>query len=223
MYRKFSLDETVFDTLTPDAEYWIGFLMADGCIFYQKNRSPMISICLGGKDRQHLVKFLRFIKSPDRAITHHRDGTVAIKVRSRRLVERLSFYGVTPRKSFTAKAISTIISSAHFWRGVVDGDGCLGDYICKSTKPYGRQYYTSRNIMLQLCGSKDICEQFLGFALQYTPECKATVRFFESSNMYVTAIGGQYARRIISELYTDSNIYLDRKYEKAMSIVEGNR
>lgn len=219
MARKFSLDESVFDTLTPESAYWLGFLMADGCVFCQENRIPMVSICLGGKDREHLVKFLQFIKSPGRAITQHRDGSFTVQVKSKRLVECLASYGITPRKSFTAKAIGDIAHNPDFWRGVIDGDGCVGDYICKSTKQYGRKNYVSRNIMLQLCGSKDICEQFLSFAHPHVPGCRASVRFTESDNMYVTALGGKYAKRIISELYGGSTIYLDRKYEKAMSIV----
>jgi transposase-like protein len=58
--RTHTLDESVFDTITEESAYWIGFLMADGCIGSKK---PVVSLCLADEDRHHVERFRSFLKS----------------------------------------------------------------------------------------------------------------------------------------------------------------
>ena len=57
--RKLKIDETVFDIVTDESAYWIGFLMADGYIVETKKCSPTLGITL--IDKEHLYKFKNFL------------------------------------------------------------------------------------------------------------------------------------------------------------------
>ena len=55
-------DETVFDEITEESAYWMGFLMADGNIYLPKGkRNPRITLVLSEKDKEHIVKFKFFL------------------------------------------------------------------------------------------------------------------------------------------------------------------
>jgi transposase-like protein len=59
---KCQLRHDAFDELTPDAEYWIGFLFADGSVI-RRRESADVQIRLSECDRQHLVKLRAFLGS----------------------------------------------------------------------------------------------------------------------------------------------------------------
>ncbi len=135
--RVHSLDECAFDELTPEARYWVGFLLADGCIREGGTRKPeTLSVALKGADAEHLERLRSFIKSaapvarmtrtsgskktPDRKYP-----TARLSVCSQKLCARLVELGVVPRKSSREEAIPPLKNCADFWRGVVDGDGTV--------------------------------------------------------------------------------------------------
>jgi|SRR3990172_1579687 len=61
--RRYPLEETAFDTLTPESAYWVGFLMADGCVSDKANGAPAISLQLTASDVGHVRAFARFAGS----------------------------------------------------------------------------------------------------------------------------------------------------------------
>lgn len=61
--RRHTIDETVFDCVTEQSAYWIGFLMADGCVHWNSPRSASIILSLTASDRSHVEKFRTFLKS----------------------------------------------------------------------------------------------------------------------------------------------------------------
>jgi len=116
--RVLAVDESAFDRLTEFSAYWVGFLMADGGIV--NNR---VCLSLQTRDKGHLRAFKNFLKSAHPIRKNRGVNTWRIIVSSRALVNRLFVLGVTPRKSFTAKAPKILSNNRHFWRGVIDGDG----------------------------------------------------------------------------------------------------
>jgi hypothetical protein len=53
------INDSAFDVITPEAEYWVGVLCADGCIQHRPNRQASIDLRM--KDREHVEKFAAFI------------------------------------------------------------------------------------------------------------------------------------------------------------------
>ncbi len=206
-------DESVFDTITEESAYWIGFLMADGCVIYRGkgNSHPSISLVLAIKDKKHLEKFKEFLKSKYKTTAIRCKNTKKIissrtVIHSRKVAYILRKYGVVPRKSFIAKALNGIESNKHFWRGVIDGDGCID----KRVKKYTR---------LRLVGSKFLLKQFKHYCI-FNIENVLKIDIRPKSSVYELGCNRISSEKIIKHLYEGSNVYLDRKYKKAMEIIE---
>jgi hypothetical protein len=208
--RKYTLNQNAFAEITPQSAYWVGFLMADGNVY-----KDHISIGLSSIDKNHLLKFTSFletdmpIKTELRKITtpNGKSGIYSlsrVSITSRLIANHLASYGVTERKSHTAKAVG-LEKNLAFWRGVIDGDGCIT---------------LARNIAyINLVGSKTIVKQFLDFVLTFGTT-KTTVKKIHKNSIYSVSVSGNLAKKLIETLYKDATTFLDRKYEKAMQIIE---
>ena len=161
--RKYTLNQKSFNKITPQAAYWAGMLMADGCISSGGKRHPevnIISIELQKRDKQHIQKFLNFIKS--NAVIRDRvrkDPIMGIKAKapreessvsivSQEMSDDLRKLGIVQDKTFRANA-DLLKDNLHFWRGLVDGDGSFNDY--------------SEGVIFRAIGSKPLMEDFLKF------------------------------------------------------------
>ncbi len=198
MARWYKINETCFNSITSDSAYWIGFLMADGCVF--KNQ---VSIGLSVKDFNHLEKFCKFVET-DMPIRKPNNSCV-IRISSNQICQKLETFGVIPRKSKIAK-VNQLEFNKDFWRGVIDGDGCLS---------------VARNVAcISLVGSKGITQQFLNFVKSFG-DTKTTIKKHpKSETTYTISVSGYLAEKIISILYKDSKTSLSRKYETACKIFE---
>ena len=205
---EYAVDDTVFDEINEESAYWIGFLMADGCV----RDGGRIILALQLRDKEHVVKFRSFLKSNHKIredveldVERRIYPKCGISVTSKRLVERLIYFGVTPRKSHTAKVNDELAFNRHFWRGVIDGDGTVG---------MGQKTLYAR---LSLVGSKFLLEQFQTYVKSICPECDANIR--PQVNIFRYALGCGPAIEIIKNLYQDSNVHLDRKKERANTLI----
>lgn len=118
--RTFPLREDAFSTLDEDAAYWVGFLMADGGIIGRDQ--DVLKVSQSIKDRQQLVKLNHFLVGGGRRIGD--DGQSCwITFVSKRMTTDLAGWGVTARKSLTARPLKGVDGFNSFWRGIFDGDG----------------------------------------------------------------------------------------------------
>jgi hypothetical protein len=207
--RKCKLNENAFDEVTESSAYWIGFLMADGCINLKKNRQPSVSLRISERDIEHVEKFRSFLESTHKISVYENkryntNGKLAsIAVTSSKLVLDLEKYGVTARKSLTAKACEELEQNPNFWRGMVDGDGYI--------------YTTFNNLpAIGLCGSENIVKQFENFVKQAAPNCQATPRH---RKIWQFQTSGKHAYLILKELYQNTSVSLDRKQTLANDIL----
>ena len=129
--RLYSLDETIFNELTPDSVYWIGYLLGDGnCTNENK-----IRLCLARQDRDLLEQFRNFVKSSDRPIKdflcQNKYEQSAFEFRSDAIIEALDCYGLRTLKALRGAPQLRLLKDEFvrdFVRGYFDADGsCFYD------------------------------------------------------------------------------------------------
>lgn len=208
--RRLSLDQTVFDTITPESAYWVGFLMADGHIDMHEKWSgnPRINLVLAAKDGEHVEAFRSFLKS-EHAITKYgyinengaRVDFWRISVVSPHMVKTLGQYGVVPCKTFKTQVFH-LENDRHFWRGMIDGDGSLS--------------ISRGQPRVRFAGSKTLVNQFADYAHTL---CDHNSTVIPHKNIYTVAIWSRYAVTVVRELYRDCTIALPRKLKIAQEIM----
>lgn len=127
--KKHSLDESVFDNLTPESVYWLGVLYGDGNISsLEKRKGYNIGLCGHSDDLSHGESFRSFLKGQTYPIRLRTDKKAyQIVVSSKRLYTRLTQLGLYPNKSNTIPFPTWIADDLlpHFVRGLFDTDGCI--------------------------------------------------------------------------------------------------
>ena len=199
-----SLNECVFDELTPESLYWIGFLYADGHI-RKDGAEHSIEVEIEFKDRNHLVKFANFLgcnKEPKQ----YSDNSCTLRIYSKKINQRLKQLGLDHNKSYTAKPHELLKDSRDFWRGVVDGDGCLS--------------YANDYPFLHLCGTKDTGKEFVEFLRRKGLNTKAEPRQTKGKALYQFSLMAFKAITATDLLYKNAVVYLDRKYQKYLEFME---
>ncbi len=188
-------NEHAFENLEDEeVQYWIGFIYADGHVS-KGNRGNTVAIGLKSSDYEHLVKFSKFLGSKRiPRITKQGQGTV-ISFGSIILSNSLKKLGFDNNKSYSAHPPEELKNSRHFWRGVVDGDGCLG-------------LVKSKWKVLHLCGTLKTIDGFIEFN---QPNTK-TSRKAQGKELFQVAFYKE-ALQVADLLYKDSKVYLDRKYK----------
>jgi hypothetical protein len=208
--RFHTLWHEAFDNLSPDAAYWIGFLFADGNVHFRAGYMPTVGVGLAARDREHLVKLRTFLGSTHAissvtAFSGRREHpSCQFSVRSHRLAVRLLGLG-----RYDGPVDSDLAGSRHFWRGVVDGNGSLGNYFVNSTSARKRP-------RLRLVGSQRLLEAFNGFL---TSHGITGLAVHPHKSIYSIGTTAGPAVRIIDLLYRDAPTALDRKAARAHDIL----
>lgn len=188
---------SVFDVIdTPEKAYWLGFILADGCI----QKTDTLAINLGGVDREHLEKFELFIEAQQPMIKTRRHSVtgndlVCIQLSSKHLIESLQRHGIQRVKSGEERWIDTPFPR-DFVRGVIDGDGIV------------RKDLTE----IGLVGSKELLASVQGYfekTLNVLPKS-----IMEHGTIYrISYRAKSDIRAIVGHLYQLEDVSLQRKYE----------
>ena len=204
------LNEHVFDSMdSEDQFYWLGFLYADGNISKTGNR---LEVRLSIRDLGHLEKFRKFLNLSTKIRTGICDGHgfCHLAVRNKHLWNVLNNLGCVPQKTLKVKFPDLSLfkdrrNVLHFIRGYVDGDGCLCIY--KST------HNESLRTLLSLVGTESFLQTvnnlFENVGCIYNKSCTNW-----ANKAFNLSFNDVASRKIARYLYTNSSIYLDRKYEK---------
>lgn len=124
-------DRKIFSNIdTPEKAYWLGFILADGCI-HMKNNTFIghFSIDISGEDVHHLEKFSSFVEAQSNIIQHTKhsitgNDLVHIQLTGISAMKDLYNLGIKPKKSGKEEWIETDFP-ADFIRGCYDGDGYI--------------------------------------------------------------------------------------------------
>lgn len=220
-----------FDTMTPDALYWIGFLYADGHI---EKKAQAIKLTLSERDKEHLEKLNQFLGGflnindvtpkvvKDTLLKGQKTfggKMFRIGVTDEKLYNALRRLGFTSTKTVGIIPHELLKHSKDFWRGVIDGDGWLtvsrtkGDREGVDSKMY-------RYPRIGLCGTKGTIEGFLEFIKENSITCKSAVKKAKREyELYSMDSSGKAAMSIMKLLYEGAEEYLDRKYQKYLDFM----
>lgn len=188
------------EPLSAEARYWVGFLLADGCIGNSKGFA-VIRLALKFEDAEHVRKFARFVGVSEESVREFDGGTnfgrshrVQVQFTGKELITQLAKYGVVPRKTKTASVPPSLAHDPDFWRGLVDGDGSVGK--CRG---YNTIYLCGTLAIVE--GFRDICHIIVGFR----PALRSVGSIFQAN------LGCAKATKLLHWLYYPGAVALERK------------
>lgn len=205
---KYEYDKNYFTNIdTNDKAYWLGFLYADGCVSEYKKPNGKIhcmvlDIGLSDKDKQHLVKFNNSLKS-NIEIKHKTVsgcGTSRLTVCCTNMCRDLISHGCTPQKSLILEFPSLNDKLLpHFIRGYFDGDGCI--------------YLGKYKYVINFVGTKNFLTDLRNVLKEHN--ISGPLKIYSKGNAYQMYIYGyNNLKEFYNYVYNDTDLYLDRKYEK---------
>lgn len=210
----YSFNENYFEEInTEDKAYFLGFIVADGCISDKTNAIRIIQ-----KDPYILEKFKSYIEFSGDIFIRKDKKISFINISSSKTKKDLEKLGIHSNKTMVIKYpnIPEHLQN-HFMRGVFDGDGCISlrtdkrdnsqrgqVNICSDSYDFIKEYYDK---LVKYCGLSD----------------KNKIRC-PRGTYYVVDWGGlSDVEKIYEFLYKDSTVFLDRKketFDKVVSITK---
>lgn len=202
------VDESYFKKWSANMGYLLGFILADGCIIQgtYKGYSDSLRFGVQSRDRDVLEKIKSELKSEHRLSQNK--NAVHFCIASQEIVNDLKRLGIIYRKSL--KEIVPKVPPKYvkdFIRGVVDGDGSL--WLDK------RNYPT-----LSVAGGENtlrfIRDHFFTKFKLYSKLSRSTYSKDAKKYLYQISYRCSPAKKLINYIYSDANLYLNRKHAMAL-------
>ncbi|MGL5767874.1 MAG: LAGLIDADG family homing endonuclease [Sarcina sp.] len=214
--NRYYCNENYFDGIdTYEQAYWLGFIMADGCIYKRKNNEncqKWLRISLAEKDTLHLEKFKKAISSNHKIgrITRKKDGRTysSLTIVSDKMTNSLARLGCVERKTGNIEFPNFDRDDLNwgFIHGYIDGDGSIS--ISKDKNVY--------RYKLSVVGDKGLLLNMQHFIRQQGAEGilrKDNREYsFDFYELYFEKM--EFLNLIFNNTYNREIIYLDRKLER---------
>ena len=197
-----NLDKLIDNNITA---YIAGIYAADG-----SNEKSGISIGLQSTDKEVLEKISNYFNYT---------GPLYIMKESIRLtISDLAFRkffearGIIKNKTLDYQVPSFYLHNPHFWRGMLDGDGCIFKYERKYTI-YGISLVGTKHTIDSF---KKYCEFVLGKYVKVKP-----YKIKSSTEVYSINFVGKMYLPLLNAIYSSpiANMYITRKYNKYLEII----
>jgi len=209
--RNFNIKSNIFNNLTEESAYWLGFILADGCLTRQnsndKYRGLKVSIQL--RDFNYLKKLGKFLGYKGKYYDDKRDGHIRkiLRFNDVKLIENLINIGWQSFKDGSNTDIMDYVGSYfnHFLRGYYDGDGGISNnkdkkktWYCYIVTPHGLH---AKYIQSKLNINSNLIKQDI---------------------FRVNINGSNNVKSFLEWLYKDATIYMDRKYARYQEFINRN-
>lgn len=212
--------------------YWIGFIWSDGYVWIRKKEKRSeygFKLDLSDVDEEHLYKLKNDMKIRT-SIKHYNkyknafptnNGVSRVSCYDKHLIEILqNKYGIIPRRTNCFNLIKNIPNEylKDFIRGILDADGSFTKYVSHIEKENRDEIkYT-----VAFCGNNMLLNFIEDVFIQNNliPNTKRILskrhkdKDFGCYNLKISGKNNFY--NVLNWLYEDSDVYLDRKYEKYM-------
>jgi len=191
----------------PHRAYWCGLLLADGHVGsdVRRDHSYYIRIALNIKDEHILHEFRSFLEYDGKVKYSNNNTKCYLSINSEEIYNDLQELSVTSDKTFNAQIPDLLKMDPLFWRGVIDGDGCIRAQ--------------NNKIRINLgSASKSMVDDFRIFGLSISPTSTANVGVMFTRDLtpfYRITFGGEHAIRILEKLYESEGPKLIRKFDVA--------
>lgn len=189
------------------AELWylVGLITSDGCL-----SSDGRHIDITSKDKEFLIELkekLSFINKIGIKNKDMKNQAYHIQVSNKNFYEFLISIGLTPSKSLNLKGLNIVEEFfADFFRGLVDGDGCIRKWLHPSNS---REQWSLRIYS----GSKEFIDWLKNITEQLLQVSGKVHR--NANNTWVLKYGKMAAKEIIKQCYYENCFGLERKIKLA--------
>lgn len=226
--EKYFYNRNFFECInTEEKAYWLGFIYADGYICQSKDNNEL-GIELKKSDFEHLKKFNKSIegnvevtfRQRKQNININSEGICSIRLYSKKIVDDLVSQGVKFRKSSTIEfpLLNDKKLMIAFIRGFFDGDGCImrnKNRECIAVNFTCSSINFIQNLREWLYSEIGISSYIVK---EKRRENNIIVAKKDCYRLYIQGLENAYI--FCSLLYNDATIYLDRKYNLFLNIVE---
>lgn len=210
----YSFNENYFEEInTEDKAYFLGFIVADGCISDKTNAIRIIQ-----KDTYILEKFKIYIEFNGDIFVRKDKKISYITISSSKTKKDLEKLGIHSNKTMVVKYPNIPENlQNHFMRGVFDGDGCI------SLRNDNRN--NSQRGQINICsGSYYFIKEYYDRLVKYCGLSGKNKIRCPKDSYYVVDWGGlSDVEKIYEFLYKDSTVFLIRKketFDKVISITK---
>lgn len=191
----------IFHTIdTEEKAYWLGMLYADGTVNAIQGQ---VSLRLNEQDCEHIGKLKAFLQCNNKINYDAKNHSFGLAFCCADITQDLETLGCVPNKSLILTFPSDDQVPAHlkrhFMRGYIDGDGCL----C----------YTDKSYIFSFTSTKAFIDDAIQF-FRWKP-CKLG---HAGQNFTWRCADKKLVPQYLDTLYKDSQIYLDRKYNKYLQM-----
>ena len=201
--------------LNKDKSYIFGILITDGSLYLTTRNRGKVTLEISKKDEDLVDKLIKLVPFSTKSTRTRKtnfcaSGTdfVSFKNYRREFRENLIENGFpTKNKAINASTPSEEYDEVSFWSGVIDGDGSIG--VTNKNEPFVSLVTKSENLK----------NKYLEFLHKNFGIAK-NVNKNKRDNVYNIVVKNKNARDLVDLLYNNKEIHLNRKYDKAMFILE---
>lgn len=225
--NRYTLNENFFNKIDSEEKaYFLGLLFADGFVGDAKHNN--ISLSASSINKDILEKFTTSIeftgnirRVKNKAGYHTENDIFTINFSSKTMCDDLRKYGMTGLK---IDRLNTMINTKipknfvrHFYRGYIDGDGCIG--IRDSSRNINGKTYSYQQPYIVLISTQYFLNNFIA-NVGITSGCfkKSKTDYMQ----YVYILKKKDVKTALDFLYKDAHVYLDRKfnsYKKCLKLL----
>lgn len=213
--HKYDFNENYFEKInTEDKAYFLGFIIADGCINNKTNSIQIIQ-----KEPDILYQFKKYIEFEGPIYSSKKINICNINITSLKTKNDLKKLGIHSNKTMSVKyPYIPMKLESHFMRGVFDGDGCISIH-------HDKRDNSDRGQVNICSGSIDFINKYVSNLVKYAKVKKNNIRC-PKGTYYVIDWGGLTdVENIYNFLYKDASVFLNRKketFDKVM-IINNNK
>ena len=211
LQRKYEVNESFFDVIdTEEKAYFLGFLYADG---YNNTDRNSVTLSLKEYDKDILGKLNNLLQSnkPLQYVefkTANSSNQYRLVIANKHISQRLTELGCHRAKTYSLMFPSEEqvpkYLVRHFVRGYFDGDGWVGKKA------------------ISVVSTLDFCNSLAEILKEeFNINCYIRARHPErKNNIRMLELSEKAARTFLNWIYKDSNIYLQRKYDRYLKQIE---